>query len=319
MILILTDAHDPHADSVISHLDELGKPYFRFNIDVKSLLATKIFFDGDIWWIEQNKSCASSESIKCIWARRLTVSLDLEQQTGNEDSGFRLWRSEWNRCLYGLYTSLRGRAWINPIGPASLMDNKYFQMSAARAAGFQIPDLITSNVKASLIDFSSHSSAALKFMSQDVYKSEDGTFSGIYVNRISAIDLNDFPDYGENPLTLQRYIEKDFEVRYTYVDGEHFGCKIESQKSERAKVDWRRYDLKNTPHYLIDAPDDIRCSVNRLMNDVGLFYGAFDFIVDTSQRWWYLEVNTAGQWLWIEDLVGVPISATLAKSLAARI
>jgi hypothetical protein len=37
--------------------------------------------------------------------------------------------------------------------------------------------------------------------------------------------------------------------------------------------------------------------------------------VTPSGEWYFLEVNSMGQWLWIEDLTGLPITATLADSL----
>ena len=316
MILILADAFDSHADAVAGHLRDRNGHFFRLNLDVPSLRASRIHFDGHDWRVEQGGCSVMSGQVSCVWPRRLTVSLDLDQQTGPEEASFRLWRSEWNRCLYGLYSRLRPAFWMNGIAQASLADNKYHQMEIAKRHGFRIPETISSNDRAELDKFAKkHAVVALKFMSQEIYRLPDNSFAGIYVNKIVADNLNEFSDYGENPITLQRYIEKDYEVRYTYVDGAHLVCKIESQKSERAAVDWRRYDIKNTPHSIIDPPGHIRERVSNFMNEMELSYGALDFIVDKEGEWWYLEVNSAGQWLWIEDLVGLPISATIAGAL----
>jgi glutathione synthase/RimK-type ligase-like ATP-grasp enzyme len=152
-------------------------------------------------------------------------------------------------------------------------------------------------------------------MTQDIFKAADGGYSGIYVNKISPDDLDNFMPDSENPITLQRYIEKDFEVRNTFVSGINFTCKIESQRSNRANVDWRRYDVANTPHSEISLPNEIDMQVSSIMARLGLSYGAFDFIVDKDGKWWYLEVNSAGQWLWIEDLLNLPISEKIASSL----
>ena len=70
----------------------------------------------------------------------------------------------------------------------------------------------------------------------------------------------------ENPITLQEYINKKYEVRYTVVGNQHLACKIDSQMSQRANIDWRRYDLKNTPHYAIDIPSEIVSVVILLSN-----------------------------------------------------
>ncbi|WP_336485570.1 MvdC/MvdD family ATP grasp protein [Methylobacterium nigriterrae] len=319
MILIIADKFDAHADAVQHHLSIRNSKFFRLNLDIASLMLSYVYIDENQWTISQNNEEIHLSDISCVWGRRLTVSLDLEKQSVAEEPDFRLWRSEWNRCLYGVYAYLRERFWLNPIGNASLMDNKFFQMKAARAAGFQIPEFISSNKKAELLSFArDHKYVALKFMSQEIYKMPDGSYSGLYVNKISAKELESFSDVNENPVTLQRYIEKNFEVRHTFIDGSHFSCKIDSQKSNRANVDWRRYDIPFTPHEQIIAPRCITNCIEKLMKENNLRYGAFDFIVDSDNNWWYLEVNTAGQWLWIEDLAGMPISARIAEALSAR-
>ena len=81
-------------------------------------------------------------------------------------------------------------------------------------------------------------------------------------------------------------------------------------------TDWRRYDVKNTPHTAICPPESVAAAVKLLMSKLDLRFGAIDFIVDKSGVWWFLEVNTAGQWLWIEDLSGLKISDSIATSLA---
>jgi glutathione synthase/RimK-type ligase-like ATP-grasp enzyme len=319
MILILADSFDAHADVVEQHLKASSAVYFRLNLDVHSLQKSHLHFDGEHWRLEQDGSTVISALIQCVWPRRLTVSLSLEQQTTIESSAFRLWRSEWNRSLYGFYSSLRDTNWMNGIAQSSLAENKFFQMQKAKQHGFCVPDTISSNYKNELISFAErHKFVAVKFMSQDIYLMEDGSYSGIYVNRVKPEDLVEFNDFEENPIVLQKYIEKSYEVRHTFVSGSHFSCKIDSQMSNRASIDWRRYDIPNTPHSSIDAPKDILRKVESLMDDLGLSYGAFDFIVDTHDQWWYLEVNSAGQWLWIEDLADMPISAAIAQSLMAR-
>nr|WP_295667683.1 hypothetical protein [Sphingomonas sp.] len=208
---------------------------------------------------------------------------------------------------------------MNPVSNSSLADNKYYQFEIAKDVGFDIPELISTNSRKSLVDFCEAGPTAIKFMTQDIFKLDDDTFSGIYVNKISASDLDDFAPDSENPITLQRYIEKDFEVRHTFVDGNHFCCKIESQKSDRANIDWRRYDVAHTPHTIISAPNHIVDKIESIMVLLGLTYRAFDFIVDKDGKWWYLEVNSAGQWLWIEDLLDLPISESIAKCLTNRL
>jgi len=119
----------------------------------------------------------------------------------------------------------------------------------------------------------------------------------------------------ENPIVLQAYIKKSFEVRYTVVGQDHHACKIESQSSSIANIDWRRYDIKNTPHSIIEPPNYIKDKVSKLLDIFGLYFGALDFIVTPNGDWYFLEINTMGQWLWIEDLTGLQISNSIIQWL----
>lgn len=317
-ILVVTDQHDKHADHVIGKLLTRSLPVFRLNLDVESLKRTIISYRAGEWQLSVGDESVEGREVKCVWCRRSTVSLDAEQQV-DLSNGFRMWRSEWNRVLFGFYNALSAARWLNNLRDSTLADNKYYQYIMARDCNLKLPETITSNNRNALLAFATyHKEVALKFMSQELYTMENGSVAGLYVNKLTAEQLSDFAECSENPITLQRYIEKLYEVRYTVVDGDHLVCKIDSQKSSRASVDWRRYDIANTPHVAIVPPTDIADKITTFMKVLKLSFGALDFIVDCDDIWWFLEINTNGQWLWIEDLSGLEISDSVATSLERR-
>jgi hypothetical protein len=52
------------------------------------------------------------------------------------------------------------------------------------------------------------------------------------------------------------------------------------------------------------------------MVDLGLVYGAFDFVIGPDGTWIFLEVNPGGQFRFVEYRAGVPLTAALADLLA---
>jgi glutathione synthase/RimK-type ligase-like ATP-grasp enzyme len=46
-----------------------------------------------------------------------------------------------------------------------------------------------------------------------------------------------------------------------------------------------------------------------------LNFGCFDFIVDENENVFFLECNSNGQWLWIEEDTGMDISGAVAEWL----
>ena len=44
-----------------------------------------------------------------------------------------------------------------------------------------------------------------------------------------------------------------------------------------------------------------------MLYDLGLVYGAFDFIRTPDDDLVFLEVNPTGEWAWLEDQLGFPM------------
>ena len=315
MILIITDANDEHANLVTENLDKYCAEYFRLNLDVESLKKTIIDYRNNNWIISQNGKSVDSLAINCVWYRRAFVEMLLEEKE-DRTPDFLIWKGEWNKVLLGLYTSISTVPSLCPLKASYAAENKFLQQTYAQLIGFNMPRTITSNNRDSLISFAneSQSGVVLKLHSQDFYKVGD-SFKGIYVNKICSNDLCTFGIDNENPITLQDYIEKKSEVRYTVVNKQHFCCTIESQNSAISKVDWRRYDLPNTPYVRSEPPKKIKDQISKLLERLEINFGALDFIIDQNDDWYFLEVNPMGQWLWIEDLTGMDISGAIVSWL----
>jgi glutathione synthase/RimK-type ligase-like ATP-grasp enzyme len=317
-ILIIADEWDPHADKVAARLKESGGEICRLDLNVDALRRVTFALDDSGGWLNVDGRILKTGDITAVWCRRTSVVLSLQEERDRGLPGFQLWRNEWNRHLYWLFYELRDAFWLNDLISGALADNKRHQMAAARKIGLNTPGTISSNDAASLINFAaSHGDVAVKFLNQSTIQS-NSEYLGVYVNKINIGTLREFGGAEENPIILQPYIKKKFEVRYTVVGERHYVCQIDSQNSLKTTVDWRRYDLGNTPHQQISAPPEIKEMVSAFMKALRIGYGALDFVVDESGRWWFLEVNSNGQWLWIEELTGLDISGGIANLLIEK-
>jgi glutathione synthase/RimK-type ligase-like ATP-grasp enzyme len=122
-----------------------------------------------------------------------------------------------------------------------------------------------------------------------------------------------------SPHLFQAQIFKAADVRVTIVDERVFACRILSQTSEDTRVDFRRFRNFVPAHLLIDLPSRLERALIALVQRLGLRYGAVDLVEDVEGSYWFLEVNPNGQWGWIEQLTGAPISSVLADALDCRI
>lgn len=320
MILILSDKNDMHADHVQGVVQKRGLPFYRLNLDVESLKETTVTYQNGSWMrIEQRGNTLNLDEVQCVWGRRTFVELLLDEQF-DQTADFKIWKNEWNKTLLGIYMTLKDRAWLNPWRISYQAENKYLQMKYAAEVGLVVPRTLVSNDRSELIRFAeAYSPVVLKLMHQDFYKGSGNDYQGIYVNIVTAEELAGFGSVGENPVVLQQYTEKSFEVRYTVVGDDHFVCRIDSQRSSVARTDWRRYDIPNTPHYIMQPPKDIRTKVSELMSLLQIEYGALGFIVTPDGDWFFLEVNSMGQFLWIEDLTGLSISDGIVNWMEAKL
>lgn len=192
-------------------------------------------------------------------------------------------------------------------------------MDIARSIRFLTPSTIVSNCKADIQNFLSHHNdeGILKLSTQPTFNKQKNVYF-VYANKVSASDFEDMDHTINCPTIVQNYVNKQYEVRYTFVNGEHFVCRIESQLSDKSKIDFRRYDFANTPYLAINTPKDITQKVTMFMQKLKLNYGALDFIVDYSNNWYFLEVNPVGQYGWIEYLTGLQITSAILQFLKIR-
>jgi glutathione synthase/RimK-type ligase-like ATP-grasp enzyme len=137
----------------------------------------------------------------------------------------------------------------------------------------------------------------------------------IYTNAISQDDIVDERAISAVLSYFQEYITKDLEIRCYVVGDTILACEIHSQKSDVSKVDWRRFDIARTPHFSHVLPNELEIKLKNFVHSYGLFYGAIDLILNNEGQYFFLELNPDGIYDWIEELVDLPISMTIANWL----
>ncbi|MBI2088726.1 MAG: hypothetical protein HYT78_08265 [Deltaproteobacteria bacterium] len=94
-------------------------------------------------------------------------------------------------------------------------------------------------------------------------------------------------------------------------------AEIHSQDHPQARHDWRAVDMEELPHFAHRLPRDIEEKCLKFSEYFGVAFSALDMILTPDGRYVFLENNPSGQFGWIEDLTGLPLTATLAEMLMA--
>ena len=212
--------------------------------------------------------------------------------------------------------------WMNPyVAEQRLDQNKALGAVLARKCGLRVPDTVITDdpeVFKSFVQSLPQSFVAVKAASAWAARRHDGSLVGAYTVKLSkpeAVALAESVRFA--PVIAQPYIDKLYEIRVTCVASKFFACRIDSQANRGTEVDWRIYPDDPVGHSVLELRPEWRSMISRFMKAAGLLYGAIDFIMTPRGELVFLEVNPAGQYLWIEKLTGLPISAAIADWLCS--
>ena len=86
--------------------------------------------------------------------------------------------------------------------------------------------------------------------------------------------------------------------------------------ADKGKEDWRQGYAVGLPQVKIKTPKVIEIFCKKYLKTINLNFGCFDFIYGKNKKYYFLECNPNGQWMWIEEDIGLPISKAIADFLS---
>jgi glutathione synthase/RimK-type ligase-like ATP-grasp enzyme len=221
--------------------------------------------------------------------------------------------------IHGLYGLLRHAYWINDPFTTKLAHRKMLQLRVAAEVGFQVPRTIVTNQADKAVTFAQGLPGDLAIKSLGALSViEEGEQSsvqfGIFTRRIALHELEAFADkVAHMPTLFQEFVEKGHEMRITCVGSKVLACRIEPRPGDLTSDDYR-FDTKNLNHTATDCPA-LTDPMQAYMRAFGLNFGCFDIAVTPDGQPIFLECNPNGQWLWVENLTGLPIGEAIADDL----
>jgi ATP-grasp ribosomal peptide maturase len=314
-VLILADDLDPSVDAMVRELKDREVRLCRVNTGwFPAQLSLSAELRGGVWsgHIRTPRHRVELEEITSVWFRSPTAFRfpdqwsRVERQHSHNEAKF---------GLGGVLTSIPA-SWINH--PARVADAVYkpVQLVAAARAGMAVPDTLVTNEADSVRRFSvgaDDGTVLAKTLGAPTII-EGGQRKVAFTRRVRDADLADLAGVELTAHQFQRWVPKAHDVRVIVVGNEHWAVSITSD-SAAGHLDFRN-DYDSLRYELVPEPVNIHDQINCYMARFDLFYGAFDFVADHDGRWWFLECNPGGQYGWLEQETGAPITAALAEALA---
>ena len=202
-------------------------------------------------------------------------------------------------------------ATLHPLNGSQEWQNKFSELAIAKREGFAVPDTLCTNDPEQALAFVTESHGKVMFRE---YSRAAPLFPLVFVT--GSPTLRDFKDVTAAPCVFQRYVEKEFEVRAVLVGDNIFACRIDSQASKAAAVDWRIYDNARVRWDRITLPKRVHNALLRIGKALDLTLGSFDLIKGTDGKYYFLEVNRPGATYWLLPFVGLDISKETVAYIA---
>ncbi|MGH3931818.1 MAG: ATP-grasp ribosomal peptide maturase [Pseudonocardiaceae bacterium] len=312
-VLVLARNVEPQVDRVVDELVERHVPIFRADLSTfpRSLTLTAQLRSGGWEGVLTNEHhSVRLEEIRSIWYRHPSHFVFDDRMSGPE----RRHAAAEARCGVGGVLGSLDVLWVNhPSRESDALKPR--QLDVARRCGLTVPETLISNDPHSVRDFAKaiNQPLAAKNLSTAVI-AESGRLQAAFTRRLEPAALDYLGGVETTAHLFQAFIPKAFEARVTVV-GEHiFGAAIHAG-SDAARLDFRA-DYDSLTYSVLEPPEHVKAGIRAFMASFGLIFGAFDFAITPDDEWIMFECNPFGQYGWLENELGFPITQSLAELLA---
>lgn len=315
-VLILTNSQDgAHTDAVVQEVVARGSSVVRLDSDLVTNGSQQLVLHGS-----SELELSTSEGhydlsvVDSVWLRRPKVfdfAVKNPKQKVHTENEFRAF-------LAGIYAILEEKTWLNTPQAMERAKLKIFQLKLARELGMLVPEtLVTANPETAR-KFCLKGKTVFKPITESNLQDEHKTLL-IPTTVISDQHIDNLNLIRNQYVLLQRLIEKEYELRITYVGGKLFVAK-QSPAGDASSLpaDWRLLQVNGKSEYIPwEIPLDLERKICNMMKELNLDFATLDFAVDHEGDHYFLEVNPNGQWFGYCDAIGMPASAEIAKLLTS--
>jgi MvdD family ATP-grasp ribosomal peptide maturase len=304
-ILIITHTGDNFSiEKVTEYIDKNNCEVIRFDVDdypIKNKLSTS-FQDGEwVTILETPEKKHRLDDIAAVWYRRAyNMGNGLREELDPKFYGAAM--GEVRNTLFGFLESID----VYSLGKPSVyrrLDSKEEQLKIADKIGLKIPETTITNSPEEARQFVLKHKDVVAKMQTGFAIYEEGVESVVFTNVINEEKLEELDTLLYCPMQFQKKIEKKKELRVTIVGRDVYAFEIDSQQSEKAKIDWRKDGVNLIDKWIpTDLPTDLEAKLLELLDVYHVDYGAIDVIVSPEDEYYFIEINAAGEFFWLDNL-----------------
>lgn len=310
MIVAVSHARDEHAPPVLAALRRLRAEVALLDLADFPLRASVALSYGGRGrarrLLRTRAGTLDARDIQTVWWRR-PEPFDMGRglSAANAEFSFR----QVLEALGGLAASLDAR-WVNEPWRDAAASHKPRQLALAERLGLSVPATLVTNDPEDARAFLARRGR------RAVHKALHGIADTWRPTRlVGPKDLAPLDGLRWAPVVFQEYVP-GVDVRVTVVGDRLFPIEIDVRDT-RSPEDFRPV-WREAPVAPCTLPDEVERRLRALVSELGLRFAAIDLRRRDDGEHVFLEVNPSGQWLFLEERTGQPITAAVARLLAGR-
>lgn len=309
-VLILSTSANPHAELVAQKLEHKGVDFVKFYTDkIDTVPPLLSLYYPNTQYNRLNGESVLDLDITSVFVQHPRIYPKINM--GEDDIDRDLAISSWKNVVNWLEDELNHVKWVNSPSNSRKSNSTILQLKISEKYGLKTPKTCFTNDLYELKKFFENDKVIVKSGSiPNVLPDQHRILSHI----INIYDI-DQENLKTSPCLFQEYIPKIYELRVHVIGNVVLCCQIQSQENKTTEVDWRNYAISKTPHYAIELNKTIENACIHIVKELNLEFGIIDLIVTPNDEIIFLECNSQGSWIWIEQLTGLNITNTLINHL----
>ncbi len=245
------------------------------------------------------------EDVKSFWWRRpqpMVVDPRIVEATARDFA--------YQECVSALYGAMGccDALWVNDIDNDIAAEYKPVQLKVGARLGFQVPETLITNEPEKVTEFWEQHNRQVVFKAFN-----QRGLVWCPTRPLREQDMAMVGDVRHAPVIFQALVPGIRDVRVTVIGDRIFATEFDIERLE--SVDYRTHmaAIPCRPHTL---PAELESKIRKLMSALGLEYGGIDFRLTRHAGYVFFEVNTAGEFMYLQERTRQPIAEAMAAHLA---
>jgi ATP-GRASP peptide maturase of grasp-with-spasm system len=311
MILILSTSYDYDTQIVIDWLRHLNIDFIRINDEDLLFGDSKIFINvlrkSESHFIACGKKILFSQ-INVVWFRKFGFLNSYKKHYGSNSDVFKFMNRELIYLRETLCNELKRKFWLYDKNVGL---NKIKVLQNAKNCGLNIsPTFISNNNQQFIENKNLKNKTFITKAIGETSNINEGKYNAVmYTKEVDFINLKQSFAIS----LLQEKIEKDYEIRTFFIGDCFYSMAVFSQNNTKTAQDFRNYDADKPNRFVAyKLPISIEIKLARLNKKLKLNTGSIDLIKSKNQKYYFLEINPAGQF----GMTSIPCNYNLHKIIA---